>query len=49
VEVVHTRGGGTRVPFVMAPGVPVFVHRGCRGLNIYVFWREAMFFPHFEH
>jgi hypothetical protein len=25
------------VPFVMAPGVPVYVHCGCRGLNIQVF------------
>jgi hypothetical protein len=49
VGVVHTRRGGTGVPFVMAPGVPVFVHRGYWGLNIYVFWREAMFFPHFKH
>jgi hypothetical protein len=29
--------GGTGVPFVMAPRVPVFVHCGCRGLNMYVF------------
>jgi hypothetical protein len=35
--VVRTRGGGTGVPFVMAPRVPVFVHCGCRGLNMYVF------------
>jgi hypothetical protein len=29
--------------------VPVSVHCGCRGLNMYVFGRKAMFFPHFEH
>jgi hypothetical protein len=29
--------------------VPVSVHCGCRGLNMYVFWHEAVFFPHFEH
>jgi hypothetical protein len=34
VEVVHIRGSGTRVPFVMAPRVPVSLHCGCRGLNI---------------
>jgi hypothetical protein len=35
--VVRTRGGGTRVPFVMALRMPVFfVHCGCRGLNMYV-------------
>jgi hypothetical protein len=35
--VVRTCGGETGVPFVMAPGVPVSVHCGCRGLNMYVF------------
>jgi hypothetical protein len=29
--------------------VLVFVHCGCRGLNMYVFWRKAVFLPHFEH
>jgi hypothetical protein len=47
--VVRTCGGETRVPFVMAPWVPVSVHCGCRGLNVYVFGRKAVFFPHFEH
>jgi hypothetical protein len=32
--VVRTCGGGTGVLFVMAPGVPVFVHCGYRGLNM---------------
>jgi hypothetical protein len=32
--VVHTCGGGTGVSFVMASGVPVFVHCGYRGLNM---------------
>jgi hypothetical protein len=27
----------------------VYVHCGCRGLNIWVFGREAVFLPHFEH
>jgi hypothetical protein len=26
----------------------LFVHCGCRGLNMYVFWRGAVFFPHFR-
>jgi hypothetical protein len=47
--VVRTCGGGTGVPFVMAPRVPMSVHCSCWGLNMYVFWREAVFFPHFEH
>jgi hypothetical protein len=29
--------------------VPVSVHCGCRGLNIDVFGRKSVFFPHFEH
>jgi hypothetical protein len=29
--------------------VPVSVHCGCRGLNIEVFERNTVFFPHFEH
>jgi hypothetical protein len=28
--------------------VLVSVHRGCRGLNMYVFWRKVVFIPHFE-
>jgi hypothetical protein len=35
--VIRTCGGGTGVPFVMAPWMPVSVHCGCRGLNMYVF------------
>jgi hypothetical protein len=27
----------------------VYVHCGCRGLNICVFGREAVFSPNFEH
>jgi hypothetical protein len=34
--VVRTCGGGTGVPFVMAPRVLTYVHCGCRGLNMYV-------------
>jgi hypothetical protein len=34
VGVVRTRGSGTGVPFVMVFWVPVYVHCGCRGLNI---------------
>jgi hypothetical protein len=49
VEVIHTRGSGTGVPFVMAPLVPVCVHCGCRGLNIWVFECNTGFLPHFEH
>jgi hypothetical protein len=49
VEVVRTRGSGTGVPFVMAPLVPVYVHCGCRDLNIWVFGHEAVFLPYFEH
>jgi hypothetical protein len=29
--------------------VPVFVHCGCRGLNIWVLECNTVFLPHFEH
>jgi hypothetical protein len=53
-EVVHTRGNGTRVPFVgeytgFLFQVYVFVLCGCRGLNIWVFKYKVVFLPHFEH
>jgi hypothetical protein len=48
VEVVHTRGDGTRVPFVTALRMPVFfVHYGFRGLNMYVTSARSRVFPHF--
>jgi hypothetical protein len=49
VEVVHARGSGTGVPFVMAPWVWVFVHCGRGGLNIWAFERNVVFLPHFEY
>jgi hypothetical protein len=41
VGVVRTCGGGTGVPFVMSPWVPVSVHYGCQGLNMYVFLAQS--------
>jgi hypothetical protein len=46
--VIRTCGGGTGVPFVMAPCVPVSIHRGCRGLNMYVFLARSRVFSSFR-
>jgi hypothetical protein len=40
--------GRTGVPFVMAPCVPVSVHCGCRGLNMYVFLARSRVFSSFR-
>jgi hypothetical protein len=48
VEVVHTSGGGTGVPLVMALRMPVFfVHYGFRGLNMYVTSARSRVFSSF--
>jgi hypothetical protein len=47
--VVRTCGGGTGVPFVMALlNASVFVHCGCRGLNMYVISARSRVFSSFS-
>jgi hypothetical protein len=50
VEVVHTRGDGTGVPFVMAPWMPVFCLLWLSGPeHVCIFGAEPCFFLIFEH